>query len=158
MFNFEICDLDSITIEDIAGALSKLPRFNGQTRHTYTVAEHSVAVAARLNKRIALEGLLHDAAEAYVGDMTGPLQMVVPGFKVICRRVELAIQQKFGLVYAGNDRYAVAEADREELHNEMRFLFRDTDFRPLPSDVIECNFLDTFRYLKPAYHPHDDYS
>lgn len=66
-------------IQDIATSLSHICRYNGHLPHFYSVAEHSVRVAWWLRVQgedpaTQLTGLLHDAAEAYVGDMVRPLK------------------------------------------------------------------------------------
>lgn len=59
---------------DIAHALSRLCRFNGHTRAHYSVAQHSLIVASLVPVEHQLVALLHDAPEAYIGDMTRPLK------------------------------------------------------------------------------------
>jgi hypothetical protein len=77
---------DPIRIEDIAHGLSNKCRYNGQCLF-YSVAEHSVHMAdwCLQNKfrgsRHALHALLHDAAEAYLPDVTSPIKPMFPGFK-----------------------------------------------------------------------------
>jgi 5'-nucleotidase len=67
---------------DIALGLSRVCRFAGQSRWFYSVAEHSVLVA-RLAKKIsddrnaARYALVHDASEAYIGDVSAPLKTVM---------------------------------------------------------------------------------
>ena len=72
-------DPADIGIDDIAWALSRIPRFNGHTRFAYSVAQHCVLGAQYLHHqpgakttRNALIFLLHDAHEAYIGDITTP--------------------------------------------------------------------------------------
>lgn len=90
-------DPATIELESIAAALSKVCRFGGHCPRFYSVAEHSV-LAANLaysegcTKDVLRAVLLHDAAEAYIGDMVKPLKLVVPQYKAIEERIELAIQ------------------------------------------------------------------
>jgi hypothetical protein len=65
---------DQVCIEDIAHHLSMICRFNGATRFHYSVAQHSLYVAAKLPKQMKLHGLLHDAAEYLLGDVTRPVK------------------------------------------------------------------------------------
>jgi len=70
-FNIFKPDPKLICIEDIAHALSNICRYNGHTRNFYSVAEHCVR-ASYLTVGKPLINLLHDSAEAYVGDMVSP--------------------------------------------------------------------------------------
>ena len=69
---------DLVDLEDIAHALSLQNRFNGHTRRPYNVAQHSVLVARAVDHLSAvyqLQALMHDAAEAYIGDLVRPVKM-----------------------------------------------------------------------------------
>lgn len=69
-----------IDIRDISISLSRIPRFLGHTqKRVVSVADHSIATARIANAMGAdveteLFVLLHDAHEAYVGDMPSPLK------------------------------------------------------------------------------------
>lgn len=97
-FDFANPRPEDIRIEDIAHALSMMCRFNGHTEHFYSVAEHSYITAIACPDEYKLWGLLHDAAEAYIGDMNAPLKKMVEGtYKEVERDVEQCIVEKFGL-------------------------------------------------------------
>ena len=69
--------LRSIHLNDIAHALGMICRFGGHTSRFYSVAEHSVLVSQCVPKEHAFVALMHDATEAYVGDMARPLKHAV---------------------------------------------------------------------------------
>ena len=77
-----------ISLEDIAHALAHQCRYNGHCKSFYSVAEHSVYVAEEIYRKTssyedAMKGLLHDATEAYLGDMPRPIKALIPQFHEI---------------------------------------------------------------------------
>ena len=87
--------IDDVAIEDIAHGLAYQCRFNGQTREFYSVAQHSVMVMNLVPEEHRLAALLHDAAEAYLGDMVKPLKNLFPAFSEIEAQVMAIIGQRF---------------------------------------------------------------
>jgi uncharacterized protein len=95
--DFNDPESSNFTIEDIAHGLANVCRYSGQCVRFYSVAEHSLLVSQISRSGFELAGLLHDAAEAFVGDVTGPLKKLVPEYKKIELRVQGAIFSRFGL-------------------------------------------------------------
>lgn len=110
----------SIDIHDIATALSKLCRFNGHCRLFYSVAEHSVHCSKYVSPENALAALLHDATEAYVGDLIRPIKRFMPDFEELEARIWESIAHKFGLPLDLPEE--VHEADNSVLMAEARDL------------------------------------
>lgn len=82
--------------DDIAHALAYNCRFNGHTKDFYSVAEHSLLVSAIVeylggNHQQILEGLLHDATEAYLTDIPAPFKQFLPDWK----KLDYDLDQKF---------------------------------------------------------------
>lgn len=89
-----------VDIIDIAHALSMKCRYNGHCQRFYSVAEHSVIVSHFVPQGLALWGLLHDAAEAYLVDVPRPIKPFLTNFKELEARVMVAICEHFDLPLA----------------------------------------------------------
>lgn len=151
---------EMIDISDIAHALARICRFNGHTHQHYSVAQHSVMVADNVPEHLALEALMHDAAEAYIGDISSPVKWCIPEIKDIERRIEEVIEIKFGL-RCGNIG-AIKEADLRALATEKRDLITGhpdpwpcldgvQPFKrrvvPLSNHLAQAVFLSKFHFL-----------
>ena len=90
-------DPDLITIENIAQNLSHICRFTGNVDIFYSVAQHSVLVSKDVKKEYALEALLHDATEAFIGDVSTPLKSLLPEYKKIEENFHRVIAKKFNV-------------------------------------------------------------
>jgi hypothetical protein len=111
---------EDVWLPDIAAALSKLCRFGGHTSRFYSVAEHSVLVSYVVPPHLALQGLMHDATEAYVVDVPRPLKRMLPDYQQAERLNWAAIAQHFGLPAELDP--AVHEADNAVLFAEKAAL------------------------------------
>jgi hypothetical protein len=164
-FDFADPQESQVNIEDIAIGLSNTCRFAGQCEF-YSVAEHSVHCATIVlresgNTKAALHALLHDAAEAYIGDMPKPLKNMLPEFRAVEQKVESVIRRKFGLTDEFDD--IVKSIDLRMLKTEKTQLFQEDGtiwhgFNDLevvdidimrwpPSDVIDV-FMAMFELLR----------
>jgi len=118
-------DPDQFDIADIARALGNLCRFGGHSRAFYSVAQHSVIVADLVEQRggdaeDVFAALMHDAAEAYLGDMPHPLKHRSPlgaAFKAAEEHLEQALRERFGIKA---DVPEIKRADRALLATERR--------------------------------------
>lgn len=158
---------DEVHIDDIAHALSLVNRFGGQTRAAYSVAQHSVLVSRICPAEDALAGLLHDATEAYIGDIIRPLKRTgrLDGYLAIEERLGAAIAARFGIPAAMSE--PVRRADNILLVTEARDLFDHLDpeweskladlprlparITPWEPDEAERTFLEAFVMLAGEY-------
>lgn len=114
---------NDVRIHDIVTALSRICRFGGHCDKFYSVAQHSLLVSHIVPPHLALEGLLHDAAEAYIGDITAPLKQFLPDYKTIELKIEACISVKYGLSLLMSDAAIIKRADLIMLLTEKRDLF-----------------------------------
>lgn len=126
---------DMIDIRDIANSLSKICRFNGHVSHFYSVAQHSVLVcylfAESEGGMFSLEALMHDAAEAYLGDVIKPLKVILrKTYGILEYHFDMAIAQKYDLERGGFVTVPIKKYDRMavELEHEA---FQKGNMTPL---------------------------
>ncbi len=117
-FRFDVINPASININDIATALSNICRYTGHVDTHYNVAQHSILVSRLVPPEYAMEALLHDATEAYCNDIASPLKALLPDYRLIERRIDLVIREKFGLPLVESP--VVKKADIIMLVTEMR--------------------------------------
>lgn len=86
-----------VKIEDIAHGLSMMCRFNGHVRRFYSVAEHSLLVSMQVPSEHALQGLLHDATEAYLADVIRPIKSHLTNYQELEHRNWVVIAGVFGV-------------------------------------------------------------
>lgn len=108
-------------IGEIAHALSHLCRFTGHTDRFYSVAQHSVHVSHLVPPALAMHGLLHDAAEAYLGDVASPLKALLPQYRELEAHIQGWICRAYGLSQDMPEE--VKAADQQMLVQEMHDLF-----------------------------------
>jgi 5'-deoxynucleotidase YfbR-like HD superfamily hydrolase len=176
-FDLAETTIESINIVDIAHSLSMQCRFNGHVREFYSVAEHSVRVSVAVEHaaagqhdsiELALWGLMHDASEAYVGDLVLPLKSALrcsasgqhaSEYDRHEKRVQQMICAKFGLPLVEPE--IVKRMDKVLLLTEKRDLlgsgereWNDLGIAPLRNVIVPVeprrayqDFLDRFDEL-----------
>jgi len=122
---------DNININDIASGLGFKAHFSGQIPHYFSIAEHSTLCVDLAPKntpaKVRLFILLHDAAEAYIGDLVKPIK-VIPEMEIFWKPFEekilMAILKKFDVldIYKNDDWYIVMK----DCDNRAQKIERDT--------------------------------
>jgi len=117
MFDFLCPKPKDITLRQIVYSISKMCRFTGHVAPAhdpdaiYSVAEHCILVSRiasylhiwnqepeRRAAAVAMDALMHDAHEAYVGDVSSPLKSLIRElYKPIENRAEDAVIERFRL-------------------------------------------------------------
>lgn len=159
-------DIDKL---DIAHALSNYARFTGHTKYFYSVGTHSILCAEQARKdgmsaKIQLYLLLHDATEAYIGDMARPLKEFFPTFCLIEDEIHKIIFEHFGLPQPTEDEWkTIKHYDNFLLANEIgQLMINQEDFEIKPiydgqsiprfgNVHVENRFLQILEFLLKEY-------
>jgi|ERR1700728_2316114 hypothetical protein len=162
-FDFCAPSSSNFTIEDIAHGLGNLCRYAGQCRDFYSVAEHSILVSDTA-VGFEFEALLHDAAEAFLGDITRPLKQMLPDYRKIEKNVQQVVFDRFGL--PRNINPSIKQADLRVLAAEQSQIMpegtdawaREGNVEPAPVVVLHLSptdakkaFLERFKVLRSEY-------
>lgn len=141
---FDENNLDQISVTDIAHGLAHTARWSGQTYQMYSVAQHCVNVS-RLVWRATdgdpcytLQALLHDAAEAFLGDLPSPIKHhpLLAGFRQVEGTLLRRIFFTLGCPWPMSE--IVDWADNVLLHCEGRILMNAPEWareEPVPECV-----------------------
>lgn len=124
--------IENINLLDIGHHLTNIQRFGGGIPFDklYSVAEHSIHIASYISKRInsmssqytkntARMALLHDATEAYLGDVMSALKKQLPDYQKLENTLQSLIYEKYGVMENDNDAKAVKELDKRILLDEV---------------------------------------
>jgi hypothetical protein len=112
-----------VQLLDIAAGLAHTCRFGGHCQQFYSVARHSLHVSQEFDDpRLQLFGLLHDAGEAYLGDIPRPVKAELDRMERVEASIREAVWTAFEVdpptasewerVMAADDRLLAYEADR----------------------------------------------
>lgn len=133
-------DPDAICIEDIAHHLSNICRFTGAVKTHYNVAQHSIIVANFSG--FPLHGLMHDAAEAYLADITSTIKSMFPDFIKAEKLLMEAIYAAFDFPDMSEDvKEAIWMADKAVLRVEWDALMNDSNGYGLGIDMSTVPYL-----------------
>lgn len=151
---------EDVDIRTIAHSLSLICRYNGHCRAFFSVAEHCIRVAEVVAPEYKLAALLHDAAEAYWGDVIRPLKYNLPVIQEAEEKALKVVMSKFGVDFSGDVREAVRQADNIVGATEGRDLMYHVEnwgklpepledkIVPVPSIHAEAAFLDHFEIYR----------
>lgn len=134
---------EDVSMDDIDFALRRIYRFGGHAN--YTVLQHSLSVFEicytlyneNPSHQLRLAALLHDAAEAYIGDIPTPIKNLIPGIEDIEINILKAIYEHLGLSWEDAQpssiemdvlKYADAIALVEEARVFLRSKGRNADY------------------------------
>lgn len=125
----------TICLGDIAYSLARQQRYNAHGASYYSVAEHSVIVAQDVSREHRAAALLHDAAEAYIGDIVTPLKVALLrerfethlALRNIEARLTRAIAVACGVSIADFDATEIRCADQRIIAHEVAALFPHVD-------------------------------
>jgi len=125
IIDFNFISAADIDICDIAHNLSNICRFNGACPHFYSIAEHSFLISEFVPPRYELWALLHDAHEAYFGDITTPLANYLGREKIskLKSAIDQSIVSAFNITNTSNVLKTVKEWDERVTNAEGSLFF-----------------------------------
>lgn len=149
-FNLFAPTPDMIDIRDVAAGLANKGHFSGLTPTFFSIAQHCVMVCDEfsfwdfsIDPKLKLLALLHDAAEAYIGDMIKPLKVRIPQFVEIEENIMKAICAKYSLDFSSlhlikSTDLFIQEVEYNAFYNQGRITYMNPQ-------QAKLEFLDRFK-------------
>lgn len=142
-FDYTQMNPDTIKIEDIAHALSNIPRWLGHSNKFYSVAQHCCwCHDANIEPDERFERLMHDATEAYLGDCPSPLKSLLPAYKNLENQLRIVIAQKYGFNFPYSE--ATKLTDRAALEYEWENMRLEDKLEHWSPERAKTEFLKRF--------------
>ena len=143
-FQIAAPDRDVIHLRDIAHHLAQCNRYNGACLWPYSVARHCIHVASVLPMELRLAGLLHDAPEAYLGDVVRPLKVLMDDYREIEAQYQEVIESIFGLerglLSSSEVKYADCRAMASEMASDLLGWEDILEYPLAPIDIVETGW------------------
>lgn len=136
---------DDFELDTIAHALAMIPRFCGQTKRFWSVANHSILVSSLCPPKYKLFGLFHDASEAYLTDLPRPIKYhpdVIKVYGPIEDKFMRAISIRFKFDMDEEACAAVKAADDIVGSTELRDFVDLPPSFSLPKNVLDLNLMN----------------
>lgn len=125
MFSLENPQAKDVKLIDIAWHLSNICRFGGGTDSFYSVAQHSVLASKVASPKAAIAALMHDSAEAYVGDNATPMKRHIPEIAYLEGEIIKVIFERFCFTFSPAVIQEVETIDRQLMATERIQLTRN---------------------------------
>ena len=136
IFHYDDIEKSKFTIEMIAHGLSGINRFNGHNDVLFPVLNHSILVENLMKEnnespRMRMIGLLHDAQEIIVSDVTRPMKAYYRDFEHVdlntyADKVDHKIYNDLGIESMNHDEHVILKHyDNWALFNEKTYTFKD---------------------------------
>ena len=157
---------EQIRLEDIAHALSMISRANGHFPEIHTVAQHCLecyeeAKARNLSRELQLFCLLHDGAEAYLGDFIHPVKARMPAYIEAEDILLQMIYRKYaGRIPTEEEKRIIKEIDHTLLYYEFLHYMKKgcgepgeglrsgPVFAEMPRQEVENKYLEVYQELR----------
>lgn len=132
--NFDDIRQEDFNLDDIIYSLALLCRYNGHTKHFYSVLAHEIncyyiGMYLGYTKEELLYCIIHDSTESYIGDIATPIKERFPGIKDFENEIYSYILNALGLKFPSEEILKkVKLVDKIALHKEWKELM-DEDFK-----------------------------
>lgn len=149
--NFLEPEKSTFEIDDIAHALSQIPRFGGHLPVFYSVAQHCVLGSELIDQKHAYNFLMHDASEAYLLDIPKPLKELLPEYKKIEQKFTYELGKAFRLRLEMSDEVKIMDHMMLQIEWSLLMLEKNESIGitidPWPQEKAKKKFLMRYHEL-----------